>query len=469
MTTILDSLEIHDGSWSGIGGAQHVFSMKNPDWPIPHIVRSDNIYFYDKWGNSLIDFSSGPVTSNLGHNNRRIIETIKRQAEKLSFACFRVARTDENVALAEKLAATAGKGYERVFLVSGGSEGIDTSIKFARQWAFANGELQRKKIVSLRPSYHGSLISTVGIGGDEVPLGVFEGMMQASEKIPAPLTYRPLEGLSQEQNEDRVVSLFEETLARVGPETVLAFVYEPVGGISTGCNVLSNRFLGKIRDICNRHGILMIADEVMTGAGRTGKFLATHHTPDAKPDLIVLAKGIGAGYTPLGALLAPAEMVDRLAGLTGYPFAHTVSANPMSCAVGLAALEETLERDLCGNAARTGAYFEEQLWSLANEIPVIGDVRGKGLLLAAEIVSDRATRQSFPNELKAPDIIRRHGFKHGLSLYWRRTNLGKFGEWIMCTPPLITTPEQIDDITTRFGAALKDFVDEAVRGGVNIG
>ena len=468
MTARHNVLEFHTDSWGRPGGPQDVFAREDPDWPLPRIVRGDDIYLFDEAGNRYIDISSGPIASNLGHNNRRVIETIKEQAETLCFAYCRVARTNENIALAEKLALVAGEGYERAFFVSGGSEGIDTAVKFARQWAFANGDKERKKIVSLVPSYHGGLISTIGLGGDEVPIEVFDGMMQVSEKVPAPLTYRPPDSLTHEENEDRIIGLFHETVERVGPERILAFMYEPVGGVATGCNVLTNRFLKAIREACDAHGIMMIADEVMAGAGRTGKFLAAHHTPDAMPDLIVLAKGIGAGYTPLGIMLAPAEKVDRLAKMTGYPYGHTAAANPLSCAVGLAALEETLERDLIGNAARVGAYLQERLWALADDFPVIGDVRGRGLLLGTEIVADRATKESFPQDVSAPDIIRRLAFDHGLTIYGRRTNNGKFGDWIMTSPPLITTEDQVDDIVERFGATLKDFVDEAARAGAKV-
>lgn len=461
-------LEVHADAWTGPGGPQDVFAREDPDWPLPRIVSGDDIYLYDQAGNRYIDVSSGPVASNLGHNNRRVIETIKQQAETLCFAQSRVARTNENMELAEKLALTAGDGYERAFFVSGGSEAIDTAVKFSRQWAFANGEKDRKKIISFMPSYHGGLISTIGFGGDEVPLEVFEGMMQVSEKIPAPMSYRPPDGLTPEQNEDRIVGLFQETVERVGPEKVLAFMYEPVGGVATGCNVLSNRFLKAIRQICTSHGILMIADEVMAGAGRTGKFLAASHTPDGMPDLIVLAKGIGAGYTPLGIMLAPAAMVDRLAKMLGYPYGHTAAANPLSCAIGTAALEETIERDLIGNAERMGQYLTDRIWALADECPVIGDVRGRGLLLATEVVANRATKERFPADVVAPDMIRRLAFNHGLTIYGRRTNNGKFGDWIMTSPPLIITAEQIDEMVERFGATLKDFADEAVRAGAKV-
>ena len=188
-------LEVHADAWAAPGGPQDVFAKEDPNWPLPRIVRGDDIYLFDEAGNRFIDISSGPIASNLGHNNRRVVETIKEQAEKLCFAYCRVARSNENIALAERLTEITGPGYERAFFVSGGSEGIDTAIKFARQWAYAHGEIDRTKIVSLMPGYHGGLISTIGLGGDEVPIEVFKDMMVVSEKVPAPLTYRPQEGL----------------------------------------------------------------------------------------------------------------------------------------------------------------------------------------------------------------------------------------------------------------------------------
>ncbi len=469
MTFAHNSLERHDDAWPTPGGPQDIFAKEDPDWPLPRIVRGDDIYLYDEAGNRFIDMSSGPVASNLGHNNRRVVETIKDQVEKLCFAQSRVARTNENIALADRLAEVAGPGFERAFFVSGGSEAIDTAVKFSRQYAYANGDVTRTKMISLMPSYHGGLISTIGLGGDEVPIDVFREMTVVSEKIDAPLTYRPPEGLSQEENEDRILADFAAILERVGPGNVLAFIYEPVGGVASGANVLSNRFLKSIRQSCNSHGILMIADEVMAGAGRTGKFLASSHTPEGMPDLIVLAKGVGAGYTPLGIMLAPARMVDSLAKITGYPYGHTAAANPLSCAIGLAALEETLERDLVGNAERVGNYLQQQISALADECPVIGDVRGRGLLLATEIVADRATKRSFDGDISAPDRVRRIAFNHGLTIYGRRTNNGRFGDAIMTSPPLITTNDQVDDMVERLGATMKEFMDEATRLGAKIG
>ncbi len=246
---------------------------------------------------------------------------------------------------------------------------------------------------------------------------------------------------------------------------MLAIFFEPVGGVASGANVLSTRFLKRIRAICDQHRILMVFDEVMSGAGRTGKFLTSLYHPGAKPDIVVLAKGIGSGYVPLGIMLAPARLVDDLADRTGYNYGHTSNANPLAMAAGLAVLEELDEGKLIDNAAAVGDYFKAELWKLAKRHPVIGDVRGKGLLMAVEIVTDPRTKVPFSAEINAPAAVRRHGLDHGLMIYARRTNAGKYGDWFMASPPLITTRGEIDDIVQRLDRTLADFTSAAVKQG----
>ena len=213
----------------------------------------------------------------------------------------------------------------------------------------------------------------------------------------------------------------------------------------------------------------MIADEVMAGAGRTGKFLAARHTPDGMPDLIVLAKGIGAGYTPLGIMLAPAAMVDQLAKMTGYPYGHTAAANPLSCAIGLAALEETLERDLIGNAERVGQYLQDRLWALADDVPVIGDVQGQGLSACHRSGCQPRHQGTFPpgHQRAGHDPPAWPSTTASPSMAGAPTTVSS-ATAIMTSPPLITTRDQVDDMVERFGRRLEGFRDEAVRLGAKV-
>jgi adenosylmethionine-8-amino-7-oxononanoate aminotransferase len=459
MNKLTNRIDTNADGWDGPGGPQDLFFAKDETFHYPRIARTDDIYLYEENGNRLIDISSGPVASNLGHNNARVVKAIQDQVAKLPFVTNRTGRTNENIELAGKLAAPAGEGYERSFYVSGGSEAVETAIQFARQWAWANGEKERTKLFSLMPSYHGGTVAALALSGDEAVEVIYKDMAVMPERIPAPLSYRPPVGLSHEENERRILKLFEDRVIELGSEKCLAIFLEPVGGLASGCNVLSQAFVSGVRQICDRHGMMMIFDEVMSGAGRTGAFLTAHFHPDAKPDLVVLAKGIGSGYIPLGIMLAPASKVDRLRELTGFNYGHTSNTNPLACAVGIATVEELTSRKLVENAAETGAYMKERLWGLADLYPVIGDVRGLGFLLAPEIVCDRENKVTFSAEAKAPDTIRQLGFEHGLSIYARRTNNGKFGDWIMTSPPLTTTRTQVDEMIDCLGQTLKAFVD----------
>jgi len=469
MNKLINSIDTNADGWDGPGGPQDLFFTKDETFRYPRIVRTDDIYLYEDNGNQLIDISSGPVASNLGHNNQRVVKAIQDQVAKLPFVTNRTGRTNENIELAAKLAALAAEGFERSFYVSGGSEAVETAIQFARQWAWANGETERTKLFSLLPSYHGGTVAALALSGDEAVEPIYKDMAVMPERISAPLSYRPLEGLTHEQNEDRILRRFEDRVNELGSEKCLAIFLEPVGGLASGCNVLSQRFVKGVREVCDRHGMMMIFDEVMSGAGRTGAFLTAHYHPEAKPDLVVLAKGIGSGYIPLGIMLAPASKVDRLRELTGFNYGHTSNTNPLACAVGIATIEELTTRNLIKNAADTGAYLEERLWALAETVPVIGDVRGLGFLLAPEIVCDRHNKTIFSAEAKAPDTLRQLGFDHGLSIYARRTNNGKYGDWIMTSPPLTTTRNQVDEMIDRLDQTFRAFVDRMTVEGHRIG
>jgi adenosylmethionine-8-amino-7-oxononanoate aminotransferase len=283
----------------------------------------------------------------------------------------------------------------------------------------------------------------------------FGPMAVLSEKIPAPLTCR---APSSKAAADASAAALEETILRLGPDTVLAFVMEPVGGQSSGANVPHDDFYGAVRGICSEHGVALVYDEVVS-AFRTGRLLAAHHHPDALPDLVVLAKGLGAGYAALGAVLAPAAFVDELAAAGGLGSLHSSDASPIACAAGRAVLDEVVERDLLGNAVRIGARLRSGLEELAAGSRLVGDVRGMGLLLAIELVLDRETMERFDAETDPADCLRRHAADHGLLLYARRQNAGVFGDWLLVTPPLVISSAECDELVERLAASL----DEAGR------
>jgi adenosylmethionine-8-amino-7-oxononanoate aminotransferase len=439
------------------GGPVQLFYLKKSAPRRPTVERGEGIYLWDTQGRRYIDASSGPIASNLGHGNVRVAEASDRQIRKVAYASRAFFENEANTKLAEIVTRLAGPGLERAFFVSGGSEATETAMKLARQYAITQGQASRWKVVSRNPSYHGGTMGAIAISGDPVSEAAFGPMTRLMPKVPAPFTYRLPEGHTPETYAEHCANALEATIVREGPETVLAFFMEPVGGLATGALVAPDRYHARVREICSRHGVLLVFDEVMSGAGRTGAFLAAHHWPEARPDIVTLAKGIGAGYTPLGAVLASRAMVDALAEAGGFMHGFTYVSNPLSCAIGHAVVSETVDRGLIPNAAAMGTRLRQRLEAVQKGSGVMGDIRGKGLLMAIEIVADRDSKAILPARTMAIQRIVQLGMERGLLLYSRRTANGLFGEWLMVAPPLIVDAQQIDTIAALIGDTLEAF------------
>ncbi len=278
---------------------------------------------WDTEGRRYIDASSGPVVSNIGHGNERVVRAMAEQARKVAFASRSQFENEPNIQLADLVTSLAGPGLERAFFVSGGSEATEAAIKLARQYAVVRGETSRWKVIAREPGYHGGTLGALAVTGDPEAERVFGALTRPMPKVPAPFSYRLPANHDADSYARHCAAALEDTIRREGPETVLAFIMEPVGGLATGALVAPDHYHRAVREICTRHGVLLIYDEVMSGAGRTGAFLAADHWPDARPDLVTLAKGIAAGYTPMGAVLAPASMVEAVAEAGGFMHGHT--------------------------------------------------------------------------------------------------------------------------------------------------
>ena len=449
-----------------LGGTQDIYYSSPAVVPLPMMERASGVHLWDEDGKEYIDASSGPMVSAIGHGNTRIIDAMAEQARKLDYAYTRVARNRPNLDYAERLAALAGPGFERVNLASGGSESVDNAIKFLRQYAIATGQQSRRRIISLMPSYHGGTMGTLAIGGNDGLAPFMEGFAVVSDTVAAPLSYRLPGGHTVESYAAQCAKALETKILELGPENVLALVIEPVGGISTGAVVPPAQYFRDIRDICTRHGVYLVFDEILCGAGRSGKFITAHHWPDALPDIIVKAKGLGAGYSPLGAMLAPAAMVDELAGLTGFEFSYSYNANPISCAAGLAILDEFERLALVDRARTVGAKLRAGLEAIRERSPILGDVRGMGMLLAVEMVADKESKEPLPNELLPTERIRILGLDNGVMLYSRPTAGSRFGHWFMVAPPLTITEEECRELLHRTEAAVAAFHRELKSAGV---
>jgi len=426
----------------------------------PVLERAEGVYLWDKSGKRYLDGSSGAMVSNIGHSNPNVLDAMRAQMDKSTFGYRLHFETEPAEDLASVLAAHSPEGLERVFFVSGGSEAVESALKVARQYAVATGRAQKWKVISRHPSYHGSTLGALALTGYGPLTAPYDAMMRPMPKIAAPRAY--LDGLDPELESTgaHYAAMLEARILAEGPETVLGFIHEPVGGASTGALVPPAGYMRMVREICDRYDVLLIHDEVMSGVGRTGRFFGAEHW-DVAPDIITLSKGIGGGYVPLGAMIAHERIVEPILDQGGFSHGFTYAGNPLACAAGLAIVQEIERQDMIGNAARMGAVLKARLNDLMARYPFIGDVRGKGLLLAFETVSDRDSMAPLPRELNAYNRLVDIAYDNGLIIYSRRTRGGYDGDHFLVCPPMIVTEAQIDEIMDMLTASLDQFASEA--------
>jgi len=425
---------------------------------LPALDRAEGIHLWDVNGKRYIDGSSGAMVSNIGHSNRAVLEAMQRQMERFTFGYRLHFETEASEALAAKTAALSPEDLNRVFFVSGGSEAVESALKLARQYAIASGQPARRKIISRRPSYHGCTLGALAVTGYGPLTEPFVPMLAEMPKVPAPRAY--LDGLDPDDlaTGQHYASMLEQAIEAEGPETVLAFIQEPVGGASTGALVPPAGYMSAVRDICDRHGVLLIHDEVMCGGGRTGQFYAANHW-SVTPDIIAISKGFGAGYVPLGAMVARQGIVDAVMDQGGFAHGFTYAGNPLACAAGLAVIEEIETSNLMGNATVMGKRLKAGLFQLMDRFEIIGDVRGEGLLLAFELM-DRTTKEPLPAGLDAYLRLVEIAYDKGLIIYSRRTRDGWQGDHFLVCPPMTVTEGDVDEILGLLDKSLTQYVAE---------
>jgi adenosylmethionine-8-amino-7-oxononanoate aminotransferase len=431
----------------------------------PRVSHAKGLHIWDTAGRRYIDVTSGPIAVNIGHGNERVLRAMREQAERVCFAYPSNFESAASTALAERLCALTGPSLDCAFFVSSGSEAVEKCLQFARRHAIISGSAHRFKVISRNPSYHGSTLATMALSADPA-YAPYLGDRLAGIHIPAPLSYRLPAGVSARANAMACADDLRSAISAQEPDSVLAFIIEPVMGFCGGADFAPPEYYRRVREICDEFGVLLVYDETISGAGRTGHFLAAEVWPEARPDLVTLAKGLGGGYFPLSAFLAPQSMVDAVAAAGGFHVGHTHKAHPLACAVGLAVLNETVENNLIANARAVGIYLRERLEALQRDSAIIGDVRGMGLLNAVEIVADRASKAMLPRHVDVIGDIQTLAREHGLLIYGRRTHAGRFGDWIMVAPPLIATHTDVDEIVAGVGHVLSQYQNRLYRDGL---
>ncbi|MDJ0627572.1 MAG: aspartate aminotransferase family protein [Rhodobacter sp.] len=423
----------------------------------PQMVRAEGVYLWDSDGKRYIDGSSGPMTCNIGHGNPGVLQAMRDQMQNATFGMRLHFETNPAETLATRLAQIAPGDLSQVFFTSGGSEAVDSALKLARAYALAIGEAQRWKVISRFPGYHGCTFGALSVTGYAPMTAPFDPMLVQMPKIPAPRAY--LDGLNPEDEVTghHYADMLEQRILAEGPETVLGFIHEPIGGASTGALVPPEGYMVRIREICDRYGVLLIHDEVISGGGRVGTFFAGDLW-GVVPDLITLSKGFGAGYMPLGAVIAREPVAEAVLDAANYLHGFTYGGNPLACAAGLAVLDEIERHGMMDNAVAIGTLLRKRLEALMQRYEIIGDVRGQGLLQAFELVSDRETMAPLPKDLNAYDALVEAAYAEGLIIYARRSRGGLEGDHFLVAPPMITTEAQVDEIMEKLDTTLSGFI-----------
>ncbi|MBZ9896056.1 aspartate aminotransferase family protein [Mesorhizobium sp. BR1-1-6] len=427
------------------------------DYPVA--VGGDGVTVIDSKGRRYIDASGGAAVSCLGHQHPAVLAAMHAELDRIAYAHSSFFTTRPAEELADELAAHAPGDLHHVYFVSGGSEGIETALKMARQYFVERGEPQRRRFVARQQSYHGNTLGALSVGGNAWRKAPFEPMLIENHHIEPCYAYRhqrPDEG--SEAYGLRAADALETKLQELGPETVIAFVAETVVGATLGAVPPAPGYFRRIREICDRHGVLLILDEVMCGMGRTGTLHACEQEGVA-PDIMVVAKGLGGGYAPLGAVLASERIFDAFSQGSDFQHGHTYIGHPLACAAGLA-VQRVIERDgLLANVAARGTTLERRLRERFGNHHHVGDIRGRGLFQGIELVADRSAKAPFDPRLKVHARIKSEAMQRGLMVYpMGGTVDGRTGDHVLLAPPFIVDDGTVDIIVDRLG----DAVDAAI-------
>ncbi|WP_149540179.1 aspartate aminotransferase family protein [Siccirubricoccus phaeus] len=429
----------------------------------PLAVRGDGIYLYDAEGRQIIDGSGGAAVACLGHGHPKVIAAIKAQLDKLAYAHTALFSCESAEALADTLVGRAPGGLTHAYFCSSGSEGNEAAIKMARQYFLEIGQPQRVNFIARRQSYHGNTLGALSAGGNAMRRAPYQPILSKAFHHVAPCyPYRDRrDDESDAQYVARLVAELEAEFQRLGPDTVIGFMAETVVGATLGCATALPGYFEGVKAVCDRHGALLILDEVMSGMGRCGT-LHAWEAEGVSPDIQIVAKGLGGGYQPIGGILVHGRVIEGLSRGTGaFMHGHTYQAHPVACAAALAVQQVMAEEKLLENVQAMGARLEQRLTERFGNHRHIGDIRGRGLFWAVEFVTDRATKQVFDPALKVNERVKQEAFRRGLACYPMGGTIdGRQGDHAILAPPYITTPEQIDTIVEIFGEAIDTVLAE---------
>lgn len=437
--------------------------LRNLGKALPVISHGEGIYLFDRAGKRYVDAAAGALVASVGHGNREIADAIHAQLLRVGYVNGTQFTSEVTEGLAERLAARVsaelpGFGAARAAFLCSGSEAVEAAVKFARQLWMERGQPERTKVVARIPSYHGNTLYALSASGRPHYRKVYGPLLSPVLTTPTPYPYRS--GLADYARDgaEHYVNQLEALIEREGPQTIAAFIVEPISGSSAGAAAPPPGYFERIRSLCDRHGILIIADEVLCGTGRAGAFFASHVT-SLTPDVLVLGKGLGGGYAPLSSVLVKQSQLEEMRKGSGYfQHAQTYLQAPFITAAGLAVLEYFERHDLVGRAAKVGARLQQQLSERLSSLSLVGCVQGVGLLAGVELVADKRTRAPFPRERKVAERLTSHLFERGI-IVWPNVGQadGTNGDLFVIGPPLIINEEQTDELAEALARAIEEF------------
>ena len=434
----------------------HVFH-RNPLHDYPVAVAGDGCYLYDRDGKRYLDASGGAAVSCLGHSDRAVIDAISRQLEALPFAHTSFFANEPMEQLADALIATAPKPLERVYLTSGGSEAMEAALKLARQYFVEKGEPRRAHVIGRRQSYHGNTLGALAVGGNFWRRRQFEPLLIQASHVSPCYPYRDRrEGESDAAYVERLGAELEAEIARLGGDTVIAFVAETLAGATLGCAPPVPGYFKRMREICEHHGILLVLDEVMCGMGRCGTMWA-FEPEGVVPDIVAIAKGLGAGYQPIGAMIAAKPIFETITRGSGF-FQHgtTYLGHAAACAGALAVQHRLRDDGILARVQPTGEILARQLRAAFGEHPHVGDIRGRGLFWALELVAERKTKKPFEPARRLHARIKQEALKAGLLCYPMGGTIdGERGDHVLLAPPFVIEPSQIEELVHKLSGAIE--------------
>jgi adenosylmethionine-8-amino-7-oxononanoate aminotransferase len=433
----------------------HVFH-RQLQTSLPVAVAAQGVTITDSQGRQYIDASGGAAVSCLGHGHPDVLAAMHAQIDRLAYAHTSFFTTEVAEALADDLIAHAPAGMSHAYFVSGGSEAVEAALKMARQYFVEIGQPQRRHFIARRQSYHGNTLGALAVGGNQWRRAQFAPLLMEVTHVSPCYEYRDrAPGETAQQYGQRLVKELSEAIDRLGGETVIAFVAETVVGATAGALTPVPGYLKGVRELCDRHGILLILDEVMCGMGRTGTLHACEQE-GVVPDLMTIAKGLGGGYQPIGAVLAQKRLVEAFAKGSGlFQHGHTYIGHAVACAAALA-VQQVIRRDgLLAACRRQGEGLDERLRTRLGEHPHVGDLRGRGLFRGVELVRERAAKAPFDPALRLHARIKREAMARGLMVYPMGGTIdGQQGDHVLLAPPFTVSDAELDAIVERLAQAI---------------